>query len=68
MNDGRWLATHPEVMTHGVGDTPDMAARDFQSMLVDLFIELVESESVLATHLQRELEYLRGILVESSLA
>ena len=68
MNDGRWLATNPGIMTHGVGDTPERATQDFQSMMIDLFKELVRSESVLAPHLKRELDYMRGILVESALA
>lgn len=64
MADGRWLATHPQIMTHGVGATPEAAARDFQSMLDDLFRELTESEAILAPHLRSELEYLRAVLVE----
>ena len=60
--DGRWLATNSAIMTHGVGDTPEAAARDYQSMVVDLYAELIESESILAPHLRRELEYLRTVL------
>lgn len=67
MNDGRWLATSPHIMTHGVGDTPEGAMQDFQSMMLDLFKELVQSESLLAPHLRRELDYMREILVESAL-
>jgi len=64
---GHWLATHPDIMTHGVGRTREAAVRDFQSMLLDLFRELVDSEDVLAPHLRRELRYLRTILVEDNL-
>ena len=67
MDDGRWLATNPEIMTHGVGNTPDAAVRDYQSMLIDLFLELLESENVLAPHLHSELEQLRTVLVEPNL-
>jgi hypothetical protein len=67
MNDGRWLATHSDIMTHGVGDTPERAMQDFQSMMLDLFKELLRSESLLAPHLRRELDYMREILVESAL-
>ena len=60
MSDGHcWLATHPQIMTHGVGDTPDVAARDFQNMLLDRFRALLDSEKVLAPHLRQELEYLK---------
>ena len=63
MSDGHcWLATHPQVMTHGVGDTPDAAARDFQSMLLDHFRALLDSEKVLAPHLRQELEYLKTLV------
>lgn len=67
MNDGSWLATNPQILTHGVGDTPERAAEDFRGMMIDLFKELVRSENVLAPHLKRELDYLRGVLVQSAL-
>ncbi len=63
--DGRWLATNAAIATHGVGDTPDEAVLDFEEMMFGLFRELVRSEEVLAPHLQRQLEYLRSVLVES---
>lgn len=65
--EGHWLVTHPEIMTHGVGDTPEAAVKDFESMLIDLFRELVESENVLADHLRKELKHLRTLLVERNL-
>jgi hypothetical protein len=62
MADGHWLATHPQIMTHGVGDTPDMAARDFHNMLLDRFRALLDSEKVLAPHLRQELECLKTLV------
>ena len=53
-----WYATHPWVMTHGVGGTPEEALADFQDMLSDYFRGLWESKDVLAPHLQKELEYI----------
>ena len=65
-DDGYCLATHPEIMTHGVGRTPDAAAQNFLNMMLDLFRELADSEDVLAPHLRAELEYLREIVVDRS--
>ena len=62
MADGHWLATHPQIMTHGVGDTSDMAATDFHNMLLDRFRALLDSEKVLAPHLRQELEYLKTLV------
>lgn len=61
-----WLATHSTILTHGYGESAIDAARNFHSMLIDLFIELVESEDMLAPHLQEELDYLREIIIEES--
>src|SRR5579859_3803763 len=62
---GYWLITHPQIMTHGTGETPESAAKDFLDMLEDLFHELVESEVVLAPNLEKDLNYLKTILKQS---
>jgi hypothetical protein len=64
--EGYWLANNPDVLTYGTGDTVKDAVEDFQSMLVDLFLELVESEDILAPDLLQQLEYLRSFLVEEN--
>ena len=56
---GLWLATNPNIATHGVGETLESAIDDFMSMLFDLYEELLDSEDVLAPHLLDELDYLR---------
>jgi len=61
---GDWLVSDPVMATYGTGDTLDAAVQDFGSMLRDLFEELLATESVLAPHLQRQLDYLRTIVVE----
>jgi predicted RNase H-like HicB family nuclease len=63
IEDGSWLVSHPELTVYGVGENLGEATEDFQSMLLDLYAELVASEDVLAPHLKDELEYLRTILV-----
>lgn len=59
---GRWLATNPNIMTHGVGYSPEEAVTDYESMLLDFYEELVNTEEDLSLHLLRELEQLRRIL------
>ena len=66
MEDGQWVVTEVDIMTHGVGESIEDAVLDFQSMLLDYFKELVDSEDVLSPHLRRELNFLRAILVEEN--
>ena len=61
---GYWFVTHPQILTHGQGNTAAKAVCDFQSKVVDLFQELVASEAILAPQLQRQLNYLRMVLAE----
>jgi predicted RNase H-like HicB family nuclease len=62
LEDGSFVARNPSIMTHGVGDTCEDALSDYQEMLIDYFKSLVESENILASHLCRQLEFLRTIL------
>ncbi len=63
---GYWLVSHPELTVYGAGKSIRSATKDFQSMLTDLFKELIESENVLAPHLKNELDFLRTYLAEDS--
>jgi hypothetical protein len=56
-----WLATNPNIMTQGVGGTPDDAMADYTSMIFDLYTELINSEENLAPHLLDELNYLKTL-------
>lgn len=66
VDEGYWLATNAEILTHGAGDTVNEAVAEFRSMLVDLFLELTDSEDSLGDNLKRQLEYLRTVLIEES--
>ena len=65
--EGYWIVTNPQIMTHGMGDTCEQGVDDFKDMLFDYFKELVESETVLAPHLENQLNYLRSILIEKNI-
>jgi hypothetical protein len=60
--EGYWLVISPGIMAYGTGESPEEAAMDFYSMLLDLFSELSNSSENLAHHLELELEYLKTIV------
>lgn len=64
-DDGGWLAKAANILTYGYGDTPLEAVADFASMLDDLYMELSTTESVLAPHLKKDLDYLRTLFAEA---
>ena len=64
IEDGGWLAQTPRINTYGYGETVSEAAKDFFSMLNDLYCELKTTEDVLAPHLKHDLDYLRTLLVD----
>lgn len=65
---GNWAAYHPVILTHGYGKNEIEAAQDFHNMMIDLYVELRDSEDQLAPHLRREFDYLREFIVENSVA
>ena len=56
-----WIAIHPEVVAHGIGNSREEAVIDLVEVITALYDELRESEDVLAPHLLKELNYLRSI-------
>jgi hypothetical protein len=65
-NHGRFLATGAGILgpldgLYGAGETAQQAVSDFESMLVDLFIELNESQNLSAT-LQIQLAHLNHLV------
>lgn len=65
--EGYWIVTNPQIMTHGVGDTCEQSIDDFKEMLFDYFKELVGTKEVLAPNLKNQLNYLRSILIEENI-
>lgn len=62
--DGTYLATNDDVYTHGIGATPLDAVADFMEALEELYNQHLDGETLLAPHLQRELDYLRTVFSE----
>lgn len=63
--EGEYIVSYDAFDTYGVGDTPQEAAEDFISMLIDLYEELDSDEDVLSSYFQTQLERLRQILSRS---
>lgn len=63
IRDGEnWIVSTSLVATHGFGSTKEEAIEDFQSMLIDLYEELWDSEDSLAPHLLLELRTLEFMI------
>jgi hypothetical protein len=55
---GVWLATHPAILVHGTGDTPQEAAVEFVEMARDQYEDYLSDREALAPHLLEELHAL----------
>ena len=56
-----WLATHPDILVYGTGETPQAAVREFVELAQDLHRELHDSRNVLAPHLLHDLDVLNQV-------
>lgn len=63
--DGAVIATSPEFNAYGVGDSEQEAADEFIGMLIDIFEELKDSESLISSALLRQLRKLETILISA---
>lgn len=59
-----WISTSAGISTHGTGRTSKEAAESYVDMILDYYIELRDSEDLLADHLLVELARLRQLIVE----
>lgn len=60
---GGWLATHNSIKTHGYGDTPEKAVRDFRKMVAAYRMSLSEREQDLGEEMGRQLALLRTVQI-----
>jgi hypothetical protein len=59
---GEFIVSNRQLHNYGAGGSLQEAIDDYQSMLVDLYRELTDSEVILSRHLRERLDYLRTLL------
>ncbi len=59
---GESIVFNHHLGTCGAGRTLQEAIDDYQSMLLDLYRELTDSEAILSRHLRERLDYLRTLI------
>jgi hypothetical protein len=59
---GESIVSNQHLGACGAGRTLQEAIDDYQSMLLDLYWELTDSEAILSRHLRERLDYLRTLI------